>query len=140
MPPIETFHRHDAALLWPVVGRDAYGEPLRQETPDEIMTRWEIGHAGFYSTGGRKEVLDPRTQSTSEEAIVVVDRYVEVGSLIWKGTLEEWLGNGTGSGSAAEDNNLLQVVIYSEIPDLKGRNIRRICTCMKFRQEQAEVG
>lgn len=138
MPPIETFERHDAALMWPVRGKDPYGEVIVDDTPVELMVRWETGQAGFYSTGGRREVLDRHASNVAADAIIVVDRHVEVGSLMWKGSLEEWLGNGTGSGSAQEENDLLQVVIFTEIPDLKGQHVRRIATCMKFRKDMPE--
>jgi len=119
MPPIERVNRHDDAILWDVTGVDAYGEPLRDD-PVELKVRWE---------NNRSEMLDANGQSITVDATAVVAQDVTVGALMWQGLLDDWYG----TGSSGSDNGLCQVVAFSKIPDLKGRNYRRTVGLMRFR-------
>ena len=123
MPSIETMHRHDPAILWEVVGYDSENEPI-VGAPVEILTRWE---------DCRKEVLDPKLGMIAIDAMVVVDRRIAVDSQMLQGELADWLG----TGSAYDDTNLMRVAVYEEIPDLKGRNVRRTVGLRRFRDTPA---
>ncbi len=132
MPPIETFHRHDYAVLFPFIGTDDMGEVIRGD-PVELMVRWEVGDYNLGGGGGRREMKDPQGNTITVDAVIVVDREIRADSLIYRGTLEEWLGVGTGTGSDSPTVELLIVKVYSEIPDIKGRHRRRTIGCMRYR-------
>jgi hypothetical protein len=107
MPSIETFHRHDDAVLWPFSGYDDQGKPT-VGSPVEIKVRW---------IEGRKDMANPAGDAVVVSARAVVDRVVAIHSHMWLGTLDEWYG----SGSAGDDIGLMEVVARGNIPDLKGR-------------------
>lgn len=136
MPPPETFERHDRAVLLEFAGVDSYGEIVRR-APVELTVRWET--ADVFLPGGRREVRDPQGNTIALDALVVVAREIPVDSLMWKGTLEEWVGSGTGTGSDSPTSELMIVKWYSEIPDLKGRHVRRLVGLMKYRSEVPEA-
>lgn len=125
MPPIETFHRHQRAVLWPIEGRDDYGDPVVGE-PVEIMVRWE---------DRPRDSVQQQTASVEFDATVVVDRVIAVGSQLWLGSIEFWYG----TGSAEDDTGLTEVTEYNETPDLKGRNIRRVVRVRRFKNQPGEV-
>src|SRR5215475_12577466 len=123
MPPIETIDFHDKAMLWRVVGVDAYGQPKHSEPPEEICVRWITTKTHESTAFGSSIKLD---------ATLYVDQEIPIDSLLWKGCQEEWEDNffGTGSGSANEvdfesEQNLYIVKRYKETPDIKGIEVRR---------------
>lgn len=119
MPAIETAYRRQKAVLWPWSGYDSYAEPLRGE-PVEIDVRW---------LNKSREVPGPQGSPITVDATAVVDREIVVGSLMWLGELADWYG----TGSAGDDTALMEVVAYGEVPDLKGRDIRRTVGLVYFR-------
>lgn len=122
MPPIETAHRPQKALLWSVQGVNDRGNPtVDRGNPTELDVWWATG---------RTEALDPQGNTVAIDAAVVVDRHVPVGSAMWLGSEAEWLGSGTGS--AGEATEVMQVVTYNEAPDLKGRNYRRVVGLIRY--------
>lgn len=114
MPSQETSHRHQTALYFPFAGVDDYGQPIVSSSPTELSVRWEFGRA---------ETTDPQGNTVVVDAIVHVDRRITVGSEMWLGELEDWIG--TGSGSAGSDDEVMRVVSYNETPDVKGRKFYR---------------
>lgn len=121
MPAPEHSHRTQTALLWAVIGVDAHNEPV-VGLPDEIQVRWENARVQMASADGTVVTVD---------ATAVVGRDVNEGSLMRLGDLEDW--NGTGSND--DDNGLMQVVAFSKVPDVKGRNFRRVVGMIRFRDE-----
>lgn len=111
MPAIEYVDTPQIAILWPCSGVDAYGKPqIDVNNPIELSVRWERSN---------EEILDPDGNTIKLDASVVVDRKIRVGSLMWLGELDDWVGTGSGSGQL--DTELMEVVGYKNIPDLKGR-------------------
>lgn len=110
MPAQETSHRFQTALYWPFAGVDDYGQPVVSSSPQELSVRWEQT---------RQEATDPQGNTITVDAVAVVDRKVTVGSEMWLGSLDDWLG--TGSGSAGSDDEVMRVASYDEVPDLRGR-------------------
>lgn len=111
MPNQETSHRFQTALLWPYAGIDDYGQPIVSSTPQEIRVRWE--HT-------RTEMTDPQGNTIVVDATAVVAQKVTIGSEMWLGDYaDDWLG--TGSGSGGDDDEVMRVVAYDEVPDVKGR-------------------
>lgn len=141
MPAIETMHCHDDALLWEVVGYGADGQVVVDEEPTAIKCRWEEEY---------QEVRDGKGNSIVSVAKVVVKQDVEVGSILFLGTLTEYetaeLGLGQGGVlSLSQGGNLLintagggkgtdlhQAVVKTKVPDLKGRNNRRWLRLIRF--------
>lgn len=115
MPPIETSARHQTALYFPWAGIDDYGQPIVSASPTELRVRWSYR---------REEMADPQGNAITVDAVVVVDRRVTIGAEMWLGSLDDWLG--TGSGSAGSDDEVMRVAAYNETPDIKGRKRRRV--------------
>ena len=116
------------AVLWPATGAsDAYGQTL-VDFPVEISVRW---------LSERKPVLSAEGRTVTLDSGAIVDRRIPADSWMWLGTLEQWYsgqgaysvyGSGTapgapvhGTGSAAFDPQIMEVMQYVESPDIKGR-------------------
>jgi hypothetical protein len=123
MPPPETFERHDYAVYWRATGIDRFGE-FTFDDPIEIKVRWELG---------RKEMQSPSHTPISVDGTVVTTIYMPIGSLLWRGRLDD-VPSGTGSGLPFEDleDELMSVNgPWQEAEDVKGRFTRRE-TGLKF--------
>jgi hypothetical protein len=105
--------------LWERVGNDAYGEPI-VSSPIELRVRWEDTD---------DEMRKPDSTLIRLAATVVVDRKVPIGSIMWKGDLDDW----NGTGSSTDEIDLMQVEAYLETPDLKNRYLRRVLRLSRFR-------
>ena len=125
MPPQETSHRFQTVTYWAKGGTDAYAQPTLS-TPVELLARWEFRRA---------EALDAQGRTVALDAFAVLDRAVAVGGLMWLGEYEDWLG----TGSAGDDDELMEVVTYDEIPDVKGRFYERTAGLRKFRDTLPSV-
>ena len=129
MPSLEQLDLAQTALLWPAYGWDYHGQPRYDADgepivgpPEEIEARFSIKQA---------EMVDPKGNSIVVQSTAVVDRRVREGSLLWIGTLDDWLG----TGSAGDDNELYEVRAYAESPDLKNRYVRRTVGLMRYRNQ-----
>jgi hypothetical protein len=112
VPSLELKDRYQYAVLWAFAGYDASGEVVVDD-PVEVRVRWEE-----QSTDPRRgQILGPDGNLVTLLSTVVVDRRIEVGSLMWKGRLRDYNAN--------VETQVREVVLYSEIPDLKNRNTRR---------------
>lgn len=131
MPPIETFHCHDDAVYWRFSGRqsDTGGEPLL-DPPVDIKVRWELG---------RTEGVDPQGNVIALDGLVVVRQKVEILSVMWRGTLNQWYGHESGTGSEGAMDELMQVRTYTEVPDLKRRKFRRVAGVVFLRGQLPQV-
>ena len=112
MPQQEYTHRPHAALLFAAddVGED--GQP-RVLPPIQIQVRWSTK---------RREIQDKQGNTIVLDASAVVGKRIKVGSNMWLGTLSDWAGTGSGSGSAnLQDSELMEVKYYNETFDVKGR-------------------
>jgi hypothetical protein len=111
MPAQETKGRHQKAVLWEVSGTDRFGNQTHSG-PTELTVRWEYGQ----TTG-----LDSQGNTITIDATVQVNQRIGVGSKMWLGELIDWYGTGSGD----QDNTIMHVVNYNDVPDLKGRNSRK---------------
>ena len=127
MPPPEVAYREQTAVLWPERGFDNNGH-VKVGSPVEIQVRWNTQ---------RTTALDPQGNKIAVDATVVVGQKIGVGSVLFKGELADWVG--TGSGSAGAGDELMQVATFSEVPDLKGRNVRRVAGLVWFRDTLPEL-
>lgn len=122
MPPLETSALHQRAVLWSKVRDDAYGEVVVSADPDEITVRWE---------NRRFEMTEPDGAKVAIEAVVTVAQAVVIGSLLWKGELEDLVG--TGGPDYTTQGYLMQVHSFEEIPDIKGRAVYRELFLRRYR-------
>mgnify|MGYP001562742588 CR=1 FL=1 len=119
MPPIETAHRNQDAVYWPVLSVDFYGE-YTHSVPEDIKVRWEWVH---------KERLDPKGITIAIDAEVVANKVLAEGSLLWLGTYESWLA----TGSSGDATKLMQVSGHDELKDIKGRSTRHTAELMRYK-------
>lgn len=126
MPDHERRDLYQIAVLWSKVRNDRHGAPV-VGAPVEIPVRWN---------DKRRESTDKDSAVISVDATVVVERQIAVGSNMWLGELEDWLGTGSGSGDAVTDD-VMQVISYNETLDIKGRCSRREVSLMRFKSREA---
>jgi hypothetical protein len=125
MPAPETAYRMQTAVLWEWAGKDGYNEP-RVNAPEEVRVRW---------VWGQKAALTPEGGTKTVDATATVDRDIPTDSLMWLGTLDDWLGTGSGG----EDKGVMQVATVKDTPDLKGRVSRREVGLVFFRDQMPTV-
>lgn len=104
--------RYQDALLWEPTGTGGDGRrTFAVHSPEEVRVRWV---KKLYDQG------EDRGTTYRYDAVCVFDRRVAEGSLLWEGTLDDWLGVGSGGG----DEDYLEVVRCADTPDLKNRFVR----------------
>lgn len=122
MPSNEESCRFQKAVLWPATGFDDYGKvSISTVTGVEIDVRWE---------DVQEETLDSNGNTVTTDARVVVDQDITVGSVMWQGALED---------VASPPTNLKQVVSFGKIPDVKGRENRRVVRLIRFSNKLPSV-
>lgn len=119
MPPLERMDRKQTALYWEWRGKDRYGHPVVSPDPVELRVRW---------INRQQEVLDRQGNTMAVDGTVILGQAVVVGSILWLGSLDDLPGTGT----AAPDSGLVQVITYDETSDIKNRFVRREATFMRF--------
>ena len=122
MPSPEIADLHQKAVLWPAGGIDAYGEVLRSSPPVEIDVRWVLSREKYQDAQGNTVMLD---------GYVAVDRKIAIDSILWRGRLANW----SGTSPLVNADELMQVRTYEEIPDVKGREVRRLVGVVRYRGE-----
>ena len=105
-------------MLWEISSRDELGEPTL-DAAIEIKVRW---------VSKKSEALDPQGNTIAIDATVVTVRNIPIGSIMWKGGLDDLAGT-----SVTPDDDLMQVVTNNETPDLKARATRRTVGLIRFR-------
>lgn len=113
---------YQPALFWAPAQNDQYGQP-QVHPPVQIRVRWNTI---------RREWLDHQGNSVILDADAVVSQKVPIGSLMWLGTLEDWNGVGSGSGSAELGDELCEVKNYTETPDIRNRYRRRTVQLLRY--------
>ena len=118
MPAPEVSDRYQDAVLWPANGWDNHGRPT-VGTPCGIKVRWLTKRSRVQDAQGNTLMLD---------ATAIVGQRITVGSRMWLGDLDDWLGVGSGG----TDNELMEVKAYNETPDLKGRFTQKTVGLMRL--------
>lgn len=119
MPSLEFTHRYQTAVLWSVTGQpDADGQP-QVGAPVEIRVRW---------VARKRDILDAQGNTIALDAAAIVGQRIAVGSHLWLGTMDSW----TGTGSDVDDQEIHEVKVYEEVPDLKGRDVIRSVGLMRL--------
>jgi hypothetical protein len=122
MPGPEYINRYQKAVLWPVTGTDAYGQPA-VGNPIELLVRWD-----------QSTVQQSQSQSSDErvDATAVVDRVVHEGSRMWLGALEDLPGYPLSPTFPV--SGLMEVVKYTGVKDIKGRATAHGVSLMRVRR------
>ena len=121
MPSMETSYRRQKALLWAANGFDLNGLPARATVYVELDVRWN---------NNRTKSMDNLGNVIALDALVVVDRDVAVGSVMWEGSAHDLAEALPGTGSSTADvptSGLFEVKTFKKTNDIKGRAIRRTC-------------
>ena len=113
MPTLETDCREQFAVYEEATGLDDYNQQTRA-APVEIKVRWELT---------RSQVVDAAGNTIAIDAAVVVNQVIVEGSTMWLGKLTDY---------PATPANLKEVVVYKEVPDIKGRNTRQTVLLRKY--------
>lgn len=102
------FATNQYGVLWAASGSDEFGQ-LQITQPVEFSARWELG-----------AILSDSPLASTHRLVgrAFVDRVIPLESIVWKGTLEDYrLLN--------EPGDLMQVVDYAEVPNVKANRILR---------------
>jgi len=119
MPPLEEMDRHQKAVLLEYTGLDSESERTFA-APVEIDVRWTWTRSYSTDAQGNKIALDAK---------VVTGQQVPVGSLMYLGTEDEWLG----TGSASNDSELCEVAVERTGTDIKHRFTRYSYSLKRYR-------
>lgn len=119
-------------LLWEITGVNSFGDPVVGE-PEELRVRWE---------NGQKDIRKPDGTFVTVDATVMVTQDIKIGSTVWLAPNDDYsaLTQFLGSGSGDPDQDIMQVVTSSKIPDIKNRNVRRVLGVARFKEDRPEVG
>lgn len=112
MPPIETQHLRDYAVLWMAEDYNEYGR-YNVASPIEIRVRWE---------GGKQQSDNPTDEVDSWPTTIYVDREIEIGSVLWHGKLRNL---------PSPPTNLFKVNGRNTIPDLRNRHYQRTVSLVR---------
>ena len=103
-----------------ISGRERSGRPT-VSTAVQINTRWEEKSEELLKTDGTTiEVV----------SVVIVDQDITEGSIMWQGALVDF---------ASPYSDLRQVYSFSKIPDIKGRNFRRVCKLTRYSKQLTTI-
>ena len=110
---MEDDDRHDKAVYWEATGKtDKFGNALVL-APVEIDVRWE---------NRATQVMGRDHKPIAVVAVLVLGQDVPVGSIFWKGELAD----------VASASDYLQCEVYTDTPDIKGIEHRRLAYVVKY--------
>lgn len=117
---METEDRHDTVVYWEATSRRTkHGKPILS-SPIEILVRWE----------NRTETVHGKDIAPIQiEAVLVVDRDIPEGSMFWRGELAD----------VANATNFMRVEKYTDVPDIKGIEHRRLAYLGRYGDSLPEV-
>lgn len=124
MPTPERANRYQTALLFTRSGIDEYGRHT-VSSPSEIKVRWDWN---------RRDVRRQDGTTITVEATALVGQVIAVGSQMWLGELDSWVG----TGSSGDDTDLMEVVGYREVHDIKGRIATRTIDLARFMDQPSQ--
>lgn len=116
MKKIESSDRHQYAVMWVPSGYTQTGDKEVSEGV-ELSVRWE------------DNISSPRPEKGDEvqfDARIVVNQDIELGSLFWLGKEEEL------PDPVSSVTKLYEVIDFKSVPDVKGRNFRKVCLLKKW--------
>lgn len=123
MPSPTTQSLYQAAVLWPALFYDGYGQRVVSDVAVPLRVKWDEK---------RSQATDNQGNTITLDATVIVDREIGIGSKMWRGRLEDWPGNtvdgqkvGSDEAIAAAEKRVMIVATYNEVQDVKGRAAMR---------------
>lgn len=123
MPHPETDYRFQKAQMWEYVGDDEYVNPVVSARV-ELTVRWEYKQI---------EMLDPKGQPIKLDALVISPEEIPVKSIMWLGKESEL------PDDLSTITELMQVVAYDKIPDVKGRVFRKTYGLKRYTDQLPEI-
>lgn len=123
MPALEVSDLTQQAVLWAMSNYDSFGQPAVGD-PIQINVRWVWHH---------REVVDAKGNTISLAADVAAAQDIPINSHMWLGTLDQWNSN----GMSQVNQDLYEVKTSDNVPDVKGRNVRRTFGLMKLHDSGA---
>jgi hypothetical protein len=133
MPPFEIMDRRQVAVLLPAILHNNY--PLTNKkgevavdvnNPVELWVRW---------VDVVRQRTDTKGNPVTIEGEVVVNMDITPGSIMWRGTLEAYLGTGTGGASGGGDAvKYMRVESFGSTWDIKRRIRRRTVEVCRWRK------
>ncbi len=96
---------HDA-VVWDKVGNNSHNDPI-VSSGEDVKVRW---------IKTRREIRDPTGKVIAITVEVNCIREVEVGAIMWKGTLDDLPGT-----ADTPTSDIYEVVTSATIPDERGR-------------------
>jgi hypothetical protein len=122
MPAFEVRDLEQDAVLWLAPGgtpADAYGQ-FTVGNPVQIKVRW---------LDVQNEALDSKGNLITTDVTVIAAQDIAIGSVLWQGLLENWLGTGSG----VQPDGLVEVKTRNVTPSIKNRETRYEFGCLRFR-------
>lgn len=123
MPAPELDYRFQRAQLWERIGDDEHSNPIISARV-ELKVRWE---------NKQLEMLNPSGQPIKIDALVIVIRMIAVGSIMWNGCEDDLPDDLTTI------TNLMEVVAFDNIPDVKGRVFRKTVGLKRYNDKLPEI-
>ena len=120
MPSIESSGRKQKAVYWALSSRDRYGD-VTVSAAVEVSVRWEDREV---------DVLNAQGEKIKAEAVVTVGQDMAIGGLLWLGELAD---------IATPPVDLKQIVSFDKIPDVKGREFRRVAYVARYSDTLPEL-
>ncbi len=109
MPALEQMDLNQVAVRWERTGTDPYGRPVVSSTGVQLAVRWNDKLGQMRDRDGNLVAYD---------AMVITDRALAIGDMMWLGALASLPGSGLPTG------NLMEVTQYNMFKSLDGRNTR----------------
>ena len=113
MPSPEHLCRHQDAVLWRKTGVDNYGNTTVGDA-EQITVRWDESVSN---------PSDPQKSLESKSITVIVDEEITLGSRMRLGSLDDYVVTST---------NVMEVVAYNSVPDIKGREFAKSVTLQRY--------
>jgi hypothetical protein len=123
---METDCLFQKALLWGATGNYDRKGNTKVSAAVELDVRWE---------NRNQDILDPFGNTVSVDAVVVVNRDIAVGSIMWQGGTADVPGT-----SGIPQAGFLYVAMYEKIPDIKNQYSRRRVFLVRSTDTLPEIG
>ncbi len=115
--------RRDKALYWPLVRMNKNTRPVFSGLTIELNVQW---------VEKKREVIDGATgQKVMTDATLGVDRVIPVGSLMWRGGLDDLSGTSTGTDNMPE-TGFMRVVTSGAYKEIGARRTRYEVTLVRY--------
>lgn len=127
MPPFEEMDRYDDAVYWERIGTDRNGRAMYAQ-PIALEVRWEDTKTEMRQPDGTPVMVSAQVHTIEE---------LPMGSLLYLGTLQYWVG--TGSSAPTFQPELHMVVSKGAGKSLKGEVFRKTVGVNPYRGKRPDV-